>query len=144
MSLPNFARVAPAIYRGGQPMFPDDWQLLKDFGVTQTVKLNTDAEGDDLAWGLKVVDCPIDLTQQLIGTGLEPIISRAVDAIALGSFVHCEHGQDRTGLVIAVYRVRKCGWDADRAEAEMFAEGFHKTLFGLWNFWEDFKETVQK
>lgn len=147
MSIPNFARVAPAIYRGGQPQFADDWQLLKDFGVTRTVKLNTAAEGMDTKSGMPAVDCEIDPLSQLIGTGLWPIVDRAVEAIAMGSFVHCEHGQDRTGLVVAVYRVRKCGWDVDRAETEMIDEGFHEhllSLFGLWHYWEEFKENIAK
>ena len=34
-------------------------------------------------------------------------------------YVHCEHGKDRTGLVLALYRLRHDGWSAAKAAAEM-------------------------
>ena len=40
-------------------------------------------------------------------------------------FVHCEHGNDRTGLLAALYRVRFDGWTAKAAHDEMVADG-HK------------------
>ena len=56
--------------------------------------------------------------------------------VAPGTFVHCAHGQDRTGLVVAVYRVRH-GWTKAQAQAEMLRLGFHPTLLGLWQSWVD-------
>ena len=38
-------------------------------------------------------------------------------------FVHCLHGEDRTGLVIGAYRMLVEGWSFDRACAEMIAHG---------------------
>lgn len=54
-------------------------------------------------------------------------------------FVHCLHGQDRTGIVIAYYRVLFCHWTKADAEKEMLAHGFHKELHGLWECWENLK-----
>ncbi len=48
-------------------------------------------------------------------------------------YVHCLHGVDRTGMVVATYRVKHCGWDPDRAIAEMFERGFHKIPYSaIW------------
>jgi protein tyrosine/serine phosphatase len=33
-------------------------------------------------------------------------------------FVHCNHGADRTGIVIAIYRIDHDGWSNERAKAE--------------------------
>jgi protein tyrosine/serine phosphatase len=53
--------------------------------------------------------------------------------------VHCERGQDRTGLVIASYRVRKCGWTKEAAMAEALTLGYRKYLnFGLNKTWANF------
>lgn len=41
------------------------------------------------------------------------------------TFVHCFHGADRTGAVIAIYRIILQNWDKDRAIAEMKLKGFH-------------------
>ncbi len=56
-------------------------------------------------------------------------------------FVHCKHGQDRTRLVIAYYRVMFCGWSKATAEQEMLAWGFRKANVGLWEAWERFDPT---
>lgn len=38
-------------------------------------------------------------------------------------FIHCAHGVDRTGLIVALYRVVYQGWDADAAYAEWRLSG---------------------
>lgn len=41
--------------------------------------------------------------------------------------VHCQHGSDRTGMMIAIYRIAIEGWSKDDAIAEMKSPqfGFH-------------------
>ncbi len=41
------------------------------------------------------------------------------------AFVHCFHGADRTGAVIAIYRIILQNWDKDSAIAEMKVKGLH-------------------
>jgi protein tyrosine/serine phosphatase len=46
-------------------------------------------------------------------------------------FVHCRLGDDRTGMMIASYRMAQEGWSAEKAEKEMEKFGFsftHKRL----------------
>ena len=38
-------------------------------------------------------------------------------------FVHCQRGADRTGAVIASYRIEHDGWDSARALKEAMANG---------------------
>jgi tyrosine-protein phosphatase SIW14 len=45
-------------------------------------------------------------------------------------YVHCKMGLDRTGVVIAAYRVLFQGWSVDDAVQEMLDLGFH-----YWYFW---------
>jgi tyrosine-protein phosphatase SIW14 len=52
--------------------------------------------------------------------------------------VHCTHGQDRTGLVVGLYRTIHDGWTKTDAYREMLQLGFHPELRGLREFWEDF------
>lgn len=47
-------------------------------------------------------------------------------------YVHCFSGVDRTGVVIAAYRVSECGWTWQRAYDEMLASGFHSWRFFWW------------
>ena len=140
--VPNLKQVEPGVWRGGQPT-TSGWDYLKSIGVTNDVKLDTWRESK-YAWtdsyarkiGITVDDREISLMQQLIkvdGTNL----MAAVNDIKPGTFVHCLRGQDRTGLAVALYRL-KTGWTKEAAENEMMTNGFHKTLHGLWDFWEDY------
>lgn len=141
--IPNFSQVAPDVYRGGQPTYKG-WKYLHSLGVRNVVKLNSYAEGDSdnvaVALGMRVYCLPISLCQQTIG---EPDRIQLREAVALMMpidgpvFVHCSHGEDRTGLVVAQYRVHVQGWTRREAESEMMEMGFNPWLRGLYWGWED-------
>jgi len=141
--LPNFGQVTPKLARGGQPTAAG-FRQLKAQGYGTVVKLNTDTEGSDdeaQALGMAVIYVPMPLTMQLFtGPTLEHV-QAAVSAMKLdagvGCYVHCEHGEDRTGLLVACYRVWVQHWTKADSEKEMLEHGFHKSLRGLWEFWED-------
>lgn len=48
------------------------------------------------------------------------------------TYLHCKHGVDRTGFVVACYRVSEQGRPASVAIDEMFKMGFHKLPYLLW------------
>ena len=131
--IPHLSTVDTGIYRGGQP---DDqgWMQLKKLGVTRVIKLNTCEEGYDVAaeaLGMEVVYEPITLAEQIIEGPPNTVVVSAVNSITEHSFIHCSHGQDRTGLVVACYRIWKQGWSKEEAKKEMESMGFHWALFGL-------------
>ena len=118
---------------------------LKSRGIMRVLKLNTRSESnlDDLATaaGLEVRYSPLTTRQQL---GLDPIPTMTVlEDLAFAArgncLIHCEHGQDRTGMVCACYRMLIQGWTYRAARAEMDAMGFHPLLRGLGEFTETFK-----
>lgn len=138
--IPNFAVVKPGVYRGGQPKTKADWQYLKSLGVYNVIKLNLESEGsDEEAWneGMVVYYVPVNIWQQLGFEKMPPNFSLGWQSNIGGTFIHCEHGEDRTGEFIAIQRVKFEGWSKADAEAEMLAHGFHKSLHGLWEYWED-------
>lgn len=130
--IPNFAQVAPGVYRGGEPA-AEGWAYLKSLGVHRVVKLNCEPS---LPSGMETIHCEIPFFDQLFEPPKVDTVCRAVDAIKPGTFVHCEHGQDRTGLIIAEWRVYRCDWTREQARKEMLAMGFHRILFGLDWYWE--------
>jgi len=131
----NFdAVIDGSVYRGGQPNSPDSWTFLKSMGIRTVVKLNYPKEGVDdgaVAAGLQVIDCrmPPEDFWQAVGRPQPQEVAAAVNALRSESnwpvYVHCLHGQDRTGLVIGEFRVLKQGWTTDQAYAEMLEYGFH-------------------
>jgi tyrosine-protein phosphatase SIW14 len=137
--IPNVSQVdTDNIWRGGQP---DDegWNLLKSMGITHVIKLNEESEGTDIAaqaLGMAVLSFPINLLEQVLTEPTKRTIFDAVNQITENTFVHCEHGEDRTGLVVAAWRVMFRHWAKEDAEDEMLEHGFHKLLLGLWEYWQ--------
>lgn len=137
--IPNLVQVGPRLYRGGQPSSLG-WAWLRSIGVTNVVKLNPESESSDadaITMGMVVQRFPISTAQQNLG-GHPPraLLEAAVAAIGPDTYVHCEHGQDRTGLVVALWRMRQ-GWSKDQAQREMEICGFHPLLLGLSAAWEE-------
>lgn len=54
-------------------------------------------------------------------------------------YVHCLHGVDRTGAMIAAYRIRRQGWTNHDALAEMEQFGAHGVLHDLRRFVDRFE-----
>ena len=86
---------------------------------------------------MNVVYHPINIADQVYFKPNKKAEFDAVAHITPFTYVHCEHGQDRTGLTIGIYRVQHDGWTKEKAYNEMIAHGFHKSLHGLDDFWED-------
>ena len=139
--IPNFRPVpdAPGVYRGGQPKSQAGWVYLQSIGVSNVVKLNRKSEATDnaaRALGMTVNYFPINKSHQLLFKPDRQSVSNAVAAIKPGTYIHCEHGQDRTGLIVGCKRVWQDGWAKTNALNEMIADGFHPALHGLSGFWK--------
>ena len=152
--IPNFRLASSTnghmIYRGGQPTVAG-WSHLQSLGVTTVVKLDDPAiesfgQGDDepaMSLGMSVVVDTIhpigDYNPLELFEGPSPEQAAiAVAALATSpgpAYVHCEHGRDRTGLIVALYRVYVDGVTPDVARAEMLAGGFRTINIGLERFW---------
>ncbi len=149
--IPNFAQVDEGVYRGGQPT-PAGWQYLKQLGVVTVVKLDLAKEGSDReaeSLGMQVIDAsgpPSDLSNFWSAPD-RAHLQLAVASLAGAThpiYVHCLHGQDRTGLVVAMYRVQHDGYSPKAAYREMREHGFHRVFVGLLDAWHDFLEERTK
>jgi len=73
--------------------------------------------------GIEVVNIPLDSLDPITDAEAQSlesilkILSKATPRSPV--YVHCEHGKDRTGLVIALYRIRYDRWDQGQAYQEM-------------------------
>jgi tyrosine-protein phosphatase SIW14 len=144
--VPNFQEVGPGVYRGGQPT-SEGWVYLQKKGIKTVIKLNLAPEGSDdeaVALGMVVVDAsgpPSDVTNVFDAPKPERI-RLAVQTLENESlrpiYVHCLHGQDRTGLVVGLYRVLHDHKTKSDAFKEMRKNGFHWEFLGLLKVWDDF------
>jgi len=131
----NFHQLNEHVYRGAQPT-DEGFQYLAKMGVKTVIDLREADERSQAeeavvtAAGMKYVNVPM--------TGLtpptEPEITRILgileDDSAGAVFVHCQRGADRTGAVIAAYRIDHEHWDNARALSEAKSAVFHRAQSG--------------
>ncbi len=86
------------------------------------------------AAGMRSIEIPMDTMKKIDPAAVRKVLSVLTDPENLPVFVHCAHGKDRTGVVVAVYRMEVEGWREPEAEAEMEAFGFHEIWFQLKKF----------
>ena len=68
---------------------------------------------------------------------MKAILQIVANPANLPIYIHCKHGQDRTGLVVALYRIFNEGWTPVEARKEMLQLGFHTMLLGLNHYFEE-------
>jgi protein tyrosine phosphatase (PTP) superfamily phosphohydrolase (DUF442 family) len=139
--LGNFHLVSPGFYRSAQPS-NEGYAQLRDLGVKTilTLKSNGDQEKRDAgAYGLAVENVPMsgfaaptfeqmDQALDIIATARRPLL------------VHCQYGKDRTGFVVASYRVTVEKKDVDASVQEAYDYGCCFAPFGdLKGFLESYR-----
>ena len=131
--LPNFRQVSPTLYRGAQPTSAG-LKVACDMGIKTVV--NVRGSDDD-----RTAAAELGLTcEQRSMSAWSPsnadvawFLRIATDPRRQPVFLHCQHGADRSGYLVAMYRVVVQGWDRERAIDEMTAHGmgFHDIYQGL-------------
>jgi tyrosine-protein phosphatase SIW14 len=122
MTITNFGQVDARTYRGAQPTTVQ-FTELSALGITGVLDLRGDydrqaEEAACAALDIQHLDIPIgDQDIPIIGElGVLPPTRDQVKACLAflqspgKHFVHCEHGEDRTGAIIAVYRMVVDSW----------------------------------
>jgi protein tyrosine phosphatase (PTP) superfamily phosphohydrolase (DUF442 family) len=121
---PNLHKVSETLYRGAQPT-KEGFENLKKLGIKTVINLRDHHSDKDLLQNadLRYVPIPIDTWDIKTPTVVE-FLRTATDPNAGPVFVHCEYGADRTGTMVAAYRMIVQDWDANRAIMEMTHGGF--------------------
>ena len=131
------AQVTPALYRGGVPD-ADGVEWLKSIGIRTVVNLrhfHGDSEGELVrAAGMRYVRIPLESTDAPEPEQVRQFFDIVGDPEAAPVYVHCLHGVDRTGTMIALYRMEREGWGNTDALAEMEWFGAHGLLHDLRHF----------
>lgn len=129
-SLGNFYRISDDLYRSEQPT-PADIATLKRFGIRTILSLrhyHTDSKAFGRA-GIETLQYHMDAGSLSVPQLID--VLRLIRAAPKPILVHCWHGSDRTGFVIAGYRMVFMNWSAERAVEEMRLGGFglHETWY---------------
>ena len=131
-SITNFHVVTPGILRGAQP---NDLALaqLKQFAGVKTV-MNLRNETNQVAHekqvvesnGMTYVSIPMNGTNTQDPGAIDAALAILTAPSQQPVFVHCQYGKDRTGLVLAAYRVKYEHWLLDDAIQEMLLYGYDR------------------
>lgn len=130
--IPNFHRVESYLYRGAMPTVRGI-QWLKAHGVKTIIDVRDKPVrpimGEGLtarALGFNYIHMPITSlpSEQQANDFLACVEEASKDSSKAPLFVHCAHGSDRTGYLVALWRMKHEGWRWSRALSEMFRYGF--------------------
>lgn len=139
MPLNNFGTVSASVARAAQPD-RHGFEQLRRMGYTVVVKLNHEDESplkdeaDQFQPGVVYAIESIPIVTEPDTTLIARIVAQLRDYSADGErvLVHCTYGRDRTGLVVAAYRLLVDHWTYDDAIHEMEIYGVKKFANGLY------------
>src|SRR5262245_59404225 len=123
--VPRFFEIHQGLYRGGQPAL-QGFHELKAMGIRTVINLRTDdSERKTVeSLGMKYVHIPIAMPlyqrpwKRVSDENVEAFLKIVSDPANQPVFVHCQRGADRTGVMIAHYRIANENWSAPNAYSE--------------------------
>ena len=137
--VPNLYRVSGELYRGDQPS-PQGMQNLKNLGLKTIINLRSFHSDRD-----EIGDTGLAY-EHITMKAWHPEEKEAVRFLKIVTdpqrapvLVHCQHGSDRTGTMIAVYRLAVQGWSKAEAIREMTEGGF-----GFHWIWNNLPQWIEK
>ncbi len=145
--IPNFGQVTPTLYRGGQSS-AEGFETLARMGIAIVVDTGRSRRDETLVkkLGMTYISLPwycpfpkdkvfarfIEITRENPGKKI---------------FVHCRLGDDRTGMMIAAYRMGEEHWTAKEAMQEMYEFGYrgihHLMCPGLGRYEKSFPQRLK-
>ncbi len=138
VDIPSFHQVDRRLYRGGQPT-EAGFRELESVGIKTVISLR--GKDEDLekekqkfeALGINFYNLPMTVYKRpddkTVLSFLEIVLNKSNQPV----FLHCASGRDRTGAMVAMYRVVVSGWDIKQAYKEA-------KQFGFWPYRGDIPE----
>lgn len=142
----NFGRVNESLFRGAQP---DVLAVkhLQTLGVKSIINLRVPEEAskreEKTARNIGLVYTNMPLAG--LGMPTDEQVARIlslIDTLPKPVYVHCKHGCDRTGTIIACYRISHDHWAADEALSEASKYGLSVFERGMREYVVNFGRTT--
>jgi protein tyrosine phosphatase (PTP) superfamily phosphohydrolase (DUF442 family) len=147
-ALPEFSQVTDRLFRGGQPQ-EEGIEKLAELGINTIVNLrgadrqSRADEAEATALGLRYFNVPLPVW----GRPKDSQTNRVLEIIEAPEngriFIHCRDGVDRTGTIVALYRISVEGWSADAAGREANTKGMRGSQVWMRDYIDDYHERWQ-
>ncbi len=148
VKIKNFGRMDERFYRGAQPK-REDYRSLAALGIKTVIDLRDDAKDYERpaveALGMRYVNIPMSDKRYPREEQIEAFLKLADDPGTGAFYVHCAGGRHRTGVMGAVYRFTRHGWNYEQVYKEMKDYDFY-TRFGhgdMKKYVQDYWQRVQ-
>ena len=138
----NFNHVDKVLYRGAQPT-QNGLKFLKATGVKSVVSLRMENEGPSNEktaveqLGMTFTSLPMNGVTPPTTKEMRRMLN-VIESLPSPVFVHCQYGCDRTGTVVACWRILH-GWTNEAALQDAKSYGISPLLRGMREFIRSFK-----
>jgi protein tyrosine/serine phosphatase len=135
----NFQKVDDHVYRGAQPT-PEGFSNLSKLGIQTVIDLREpgDRSATERKWvadaGMRYVSVPMYGMSTPSNESVVKVLGMLEDRGAGPVFVHCKRGADRTGGVIACYRIEHDHWKNAQALSEARSLGMSWFQIAIQNY----------
>jgi protein tyrosine phosphatase (PTP) superfamily phosphohydrolase (DUF442 family) len=147
-NLPNFYKVDDQVYRGAQPT-DQGFKDLAKLGVKTVIDLRQIGEHSQpqeeavvTGLGMRYVSIPMKGMSTPNDKQVADVMALFNDRTSGPVFVHCKRGADRTGMVVAVYRISHDHWDNSKALSEAKSDGMSIFQTAIKHYVSNFKAGV--
>src|SRR6185295_948590 len=141
--LPHFHQISPTFYRGAQPT-QKGFELLACQGVKTIIKLLSADEKSQLEekWttelALRYYHLPLNGRTGPTDAEVQAVLSAINAPENQPVFLHCKLGKDRTGTIVACYRIAHDHWTGENALKEAKSLRLGWSEFGMKRYIRDF------
>src|SRR5262249_19520683 len=135
----NFHQVNDHIYRGAQPSY-EGFQSLAKLGVKTVIDLRESGSRAEVerkqveSLGMHYINIPVKGMSAPSAADVAKALAFFEESTSGPVFIHCRRGADRTGTVVACYRISHDGWQNGRALAEAKTFGMSWTEISMHHF----------
>lgn len=126
----NFHQVSPELYRSSQPSAAQ-MQGLEQLGIKTVLSLRQWNDDNSEARGTQLLLRRVAINAAVINDDVVVSALREIRFALKPVLVHCWHGSDRTGLVVAMYRLvfENAEKPAVLAELRKPVHGYHENYY---------------
>jgi len=142
----NFEKISDRLFRGAQPDSAAMANLAR-LGVKNIIDLRLPKQIEKLeevearAHGIFYTNLPMQSLGRPADAQVRTILS-LVETLPGPVFIHCQYGCDRTGTIIACYRIQHDRWSHVTALQEAARHGMFWFERGMKRFVQDFSKSI--